>query len=101
MADSTSPSRALKDLLLLQVAAEGQHGDIDGEGEGGTEALDVLVVAARRARDRARRAARAKVSAITSERTAFESVKPMCPNSAASNCATPARDRDCAPRPFP
>ena len=41
-------------LLLLQVAAEGQHGDVDGEGERGAEALDVLVVARGRAGDRAR-----------------------------------------------
>ena len=39
-------------LLLLQVAAEGEHRHIDREGEGGGEAHDVLVVARGPALDR-------------------------------------------------
>src|SRR5205085_401735 len=46
-------------LLLLQVAAEGEHRHIDREGEGGGEAHDVLVVARGRALDR--RAGEARV----------------------------------------
>ena len=41
-------------LLLLQVAAERQHRDVDREGERGAEAHDVLVVARGRALHRAR-----------------------------------------------